>query len=150
MKPASSFHGVWFPKWAEALAQSRLRDFERQAYHIAILEFLRFCKYSRQQASIDSARGFMQQVEDRRQLKVSQLALWKSGLNWFFKSAKSPLLNPPMLATNQIPNPVTKGNVPPLAARDLGGPPWEQKLVRELRSRHYEWRTEQAYLRADF
>jgi integron integrase len=32
-----------------------------------------------------------------------------------------------------------------LAAKDLGGPPWEQKLIRELRTRHYEWRTEQAY-----
>ena len=27
----------------------------------------------------------------------------------------------------------------------MGGPEWEQKLIRELRSRHYEWRTEQAY-----
>jgi site-specific recombinase XerD len=32
-----------------------------------------------------------------------------------------------------------------LAATDLGGPEWEQKLIRELRWRHYEWRTEQAY-----
>ena len=78
-------------------------------------------------------------------MRVWQLPVWKSGLNWFFQSANSPRLNPPMLATNQLPKPVTKGNVPPLAARDLGGPPWEQKLIRELRSRHYEWRTEQAY-----
>ena len=145
MNPLSSTSGVWFPKWAEALAQARLRDFERQAYRLAIFEYLRFCKHSRQRASIDSARAFMQQVEDRRQVRVSQLSVWKSGLNWFFHSAKSPLLNPPMLATNQIPKPLTKGNVPPLAARDLGGPPWEQKLIRELRSRHYQWRTEQAY-----
>jgi integron integrase len=32
-----------------------------------------------------------------------------------------------------------------LAATDLGGPEWEKKLIRELRTRHYEWRTEQAY-----
>jgi integron integrase len=32
-----------------------------------------------------------------------------------------------------------------LAATDLGGPEWERKLIRELRTRHYEWRTEQAY-----
>jgi hypothetical protein len=145
MNPSSSPHGIWFPKWSEALAQARLRDFERQAYRLAIFEHLRFCKHSRQRTSIDSARVFMQQVEDRRQLRVSQLPVWKSGLNWFFQSAKSPLLNPPMLATNLIPKPITKGNVPPLAARDPGGPPWEQKLIRELRSRHYEWRTEQAY-----
>jgi integron integrase len=34
---------------------------------------------------------------------------------------------------------------PPLAASDLGGPAWEQRLIRVLRERHYEWRTEQAY-----
>jgi integron integrase len=32
-----------------------------------------------------------------------------------------------------------------LAATDLGGPEWEQQLIRELRSRHYQWRTEQVY-----
>ncbi|MDD5141647.1 MAG: integron integrase [Verrucomicrobiales bacterium] len=32
-----------------------------------------------------------------------------------------------------------------MAADDLGGPAWERKLIQELRSRHYEWRTEQAY-----
>ena len=32
-----------------------------------------------------------------------------------------------------------------MAATDLGGPEWEKKLIRELRTRHYEWRTEQAY-----
>jgi integron integrase len=34
---------------------------------------------------------------------------------------------------------------PPLAATDLGGPEWERELIRVLRERHYEWRTEQAY-----
>ena len=34
-----------------------------------------------------------------------------------------------MLATNLIPKPITKGNVPPLAARDPGGPPWEQHMT---------------------
>jgi integron integrase len=32
-----------------------------------------------------------------------------------------------------------------LAATDLGGPAWERDLIRVLRERHYEWRTEQAY-----
>jgi uncharacterized heparinase superfamily protein len=32
-----------------------------------------------------------------------------------------------------------------LAAADLGEPAWERDLIRVLRERHYEWRTEQAY-----
>jgi hypothetical protein len=87
----------------------------------------------------------MQQVEERRRLPVSQLAPWKAALNWFFKSAKSPSLNPPMPDPSQAATPCIRGKEPPLAAMDLGGPPWEQKLIRELRTRHYEWRTEQAY-----
>ena len=46
---------------------------------------------------------------------------------------------------NQRAAPVVRDKEPPLAAWDLGGPEWEQTLIRELRSRHYEWRTEQAY-----
>jgi integron integrase len=38
-----------------------------------------------------------------------------------------------------------RGKEPPLAAGDLGGPEWERDLIRVLRERHYEWRTEQAY-----
>src|ERR1019366_191687 len=70
---------------------------------------------------------------------------WKAALNWFFKSAKSPSLNPPMPDPSQAATPCIRGKEPPLAAMDLGGPPWERKLIRELRTRHYEWRTEQAY-----
>jgi integron integrase len=41
--------------------------------------------------------------------------------------------------------PCARGKEPPLAATDLGGPEWERELIRVLRERHYEWRTEQAY-----
>ena len=41
--------------------------------------------------------------------------------------------------------PCARGKEPPLAATDLGGPEWERALIRVLRERHYEWRTEQAY-----
>ena len=145
MTSFSSTQGIWFPNWADALAQTRLRDSERRDYRLALFEFLRFCKQSRQRATLASARSFMQQVEERRRLPVSQLAPWKAALNWFFKSAKSPSLNPPMPNPSQAATPCIRGKEPPLAAMDLGGPPWEQKLIRELRTRHYEWRTEQAY-----
>ena len=46
---------------------------------------------------------------------------------------------------DQPSEPCTQDKEPPLAATDLGGPVWEQRLIRVLRERHYEWRTEQAY-----
>ena len=142
---SSSFQGVWFPQWAEVLARVRLKDLERRTYRSAIMDYLGFCKRSRQQATVESARKFMEQVEARRRLGVSQLATWKAGLNWFFRAAKSSTQKPGMADASQRATPCVRAKEPPLAATDLGGPEWERKLIRELRSRHYEWRTEQAY-----
>ena len=145
MAISSPAQGVWFPQWAGVLAQFPLKELERRAYYRAIVEYLRFCKQSRQRATVASARLFMEQTGGRRRLDVSQLAAWKAGLNWFFKTAKS---SPAHLGTTQNSRQATpcgSGKEPPLAATDLGGPEWERKLIRELRTRHYQWRTEQAY-----
>jgi integron integrase len=113
---------------------------ERRAYYRAIVEYLRFCKQSRQRATVASARMFMVQVDARRRLRASQMATWKAALNWFFRPAASGGAR-----SSQLPKPCARAKEPPLAAMDLGGPEWERKLIRELRTRHYQWRTEQAY-----
>jgi integron integrase len=141
----SSSQGVWFPHWTEVLVQARLKDLEQRAYRSAIMEYLVFCKRSRQRATVESARKFMEQVEARRCLGVSQLASWKAALNWFFRAAKSSPPHPGMMPPSQRATPCVRDKEPPLSATDLGGPEWEQRLIRELRTRHYEWRTEQAY-----
>jgi hypothetical protein len=193
MSPHLSSDGVWFPNWAEVLAGVRLQDLERRAYYRAIVEYLRFCKQSRQRATVASARQFMEQVQQRQRLGVSQMATWRAGLNWFFRTASSggapegkmlkaetlksesgkgehgtsnlerltsPRVEPrlgttPLLsgaereknpgADTQSPQPCAREKEPPLAATDLGGPAWERDLIRVLRERHYQWRTEQAY-----
>jgi len=142
---STASQGVWFPQWAEVLDRVGLMDLERRAYRRAIVEYLSFCKQSHQRATVDSARKFMEQVEARHRLGVSQLASWKAALNWFFRTAKSSPPHPGMVQPGQRATPCSRDKEPPLAATDLGGPEWEQKLIRELRSRHYEWRTEQAY-----
>jgi hypothetical protein len=118
-------------------------DSEQRTYRRAIVEYLGFCKQSRQRATVASAREFMEQVENRRRLSVSQMATWKAALNWFFKASQTSPANFTM--DNQRAAPCVRDKEPPLAAWDLGGPEWEQKLIRVVRSRHYEWRTEQAY-----
>ena len=187
MNPHLSADGVWFPNWAEVLARVRLKELERRAYYRAIVEYLRFCKQSRQRATVASARMFMDQVAQRRRLRLSQMATWKEALNWFFSAARSrepdaetlkaekrkgehgtsnlerltsPRVEPrlgttPLLsgaereknpgADTQSPKPCAREKEPPLAATDLGGPAWERDLIRVLRERHYQWRTEQAY-----
>jgi hypothetical protein len=142
---ASPSHSVWFPQWAAVLAKAGLPDSERHAFRRAIGGYLAFCKQSRQRATIASARAFMEQVDNGRRLSVSQSATWKTALNWFFKAAHSSPVQPGGAAPSQRAAPCSRDKEPPLAAWDLGGPEWEQKLIREIRSRHYQWRTEQAY-----
>jgi integron integrase len=177
MTPHLPSDGVWFSNWAAVLARVRLKELERRAYYRAIVEYLRFCKQSRQRATVASARMFMEQVQQRQRLGVSQMATWREGLNWFFRTASSDgaaeegkvnaetlkaenkkgehgTSNLEHLTPNPSPHPMRRGETvapcarekePPLAARDLGGPGWERDLIRVLRERHYEWRTEQAY-----
>jgi integron integrase len=162
MNPHSSSDGVWFPNWAVVLARVRLKDLERRAYRLAIVGYLSFCKRARQRATVASARMFMAEVEARRRLSQSQLAVWKEALNWFFTAAPSArsTLSGGAIGGNKLKTETLKagsGNVnrpvglcapgkePPLAATDQGGPEWERDLIRVLRERHYEWRTEQAY-----
>ncbi len=150
-QPASSAsspaRAVWFPRWAEVLAQEDLAIETRERYRVALLQYLRFCKESRQRATVASARAFMQQIEGQRRLGVSQLATWKAARNWFFQAGAR---RPPALGKTPSPAAPSRASlfrskVPPLAATDLGGPAWERRLIRALRRRHYQWRTEQAY-----
>jgi len=142
---SSPSQGVWFPQWAEVLARAGFKELEQRAYRLAIVEYLGFCKRSRQRATVESARKFMEQVEAQRRLGVSQRASWKAALNWFFRAAKSSPADVGMAHPSQRATPCVRGKEPPLAVTDMGGPEWERKLIRELRTRHYEWRTEQAY-----
>jgi site-specific recombinase XerD len=143
MNPDFTDAPLSFPDWPAALSRLRLKELERSAYRTALASYLRFCKQTRQRATVTSARQFMVQVQERGRLGVSQLATWKAALNWFFKAgAKPEATSQP--ATVVLPT-FAKAKVPPVAAADLGGPEWERKLIRALRERHYQWRTEQAY-----
>lgn len=144
MNGSSMDNGVWFPQWAEVLAKTHLKELEQRTYRFAIMEYLRFCKRSKQRATLTSARQFMAQVEAQRPLGKSQLKTWRDALNWFFRTARSASCPPPPQPV-QSPKPAAHVKEPPLAANDLGKSEWEQKLIRTLRERHFQWRTEQAY-----
>ncbi len=144
MNDPSAAQGVWFSDWAQALKALQLPELRHAAHRQAIIEYLRFCKNSRLRATFASARQFMAGWESKRFMAPSQLAEWKQALNWFFRQApKAPgPKSVPQVQANPSP-PVL--DTPPLAAADLGGPQWEKQLIRELRTRHYQWRTEQTY-----
>ena len=93
---------VWFPQWPDALRTLRLPPIHRQQYRLGIIQYLRFCKETRQPATVESARAFMEQTEAQRRLSASMLAKWKQAINWFFEEGQKP-------ATNQVgPNRVRR------------------------------------------
>lgn len=142
---------VWFPGWADALRQVRLPALIGQQYRLAIIQYLRFCKLSRQRATVASAREFMAEVEGQRRLSVSHLENWKEALRWFFREAgkqSSTGVPPVSFRADQSHGRdarATLTDVPTVGATDLGKTEWERRLIRELRGRHYQWRTEQTY-----
>lgn len=145
---------VWFPQWAELLGRADLPAGTRGQYRAAILQYLRFCKASRQPVTVVSARQFMQAPEAGR-LAAAQLAAWKAGLNWFFRAAGRQSSAGARAGSSKstdgadaplagVAGPVMTG-LPSLAAADLGKTEWEQRLIRALRGRQYRWRTEETY-----
>lgn len=81
---------IWFPEWVGVLSTLPLKELEQAAYRRAIASYLRFCKQSRQRATVASARQFMVPVAAQRRLGVSPQASWKAARNWFFKAAAKP------------------------------------------------------------
>lgn len=79
---------VWFPQWAEALKVASLPDVRRRQYQQAIVRYLRYCRQTRQGATVESARGFMKLMEGQRLLGASAVATWKEALNWFFREGR--------------------------------------------------------------
>jgi integron integrase len=157
--PTEPKPAIWFPHWEEALERVRLPHLVHRQQRHAIILYLRFCKQTRQRATVDSARQFIAQVPTQQHVAVSQLANWKEAIRWFFRAgSQAPLPHPPaseaachrpvVAATTNGPPPLRSApsmGLPTLGARDLGCAAWEQRLITELRGRHYRWRTEQTY-----
>lgn len=80
---------VWFPEWAEVLAQELLAEGQREAYRRVIVRYLHECKQRHWGVSVASARRFMETVEREQQPSAPMLSIWKEGLNWFFRRAAS-------------------------------------------------------------
>jgi integron integrase len=155
MTQENHHHAIWFPGWAEALQRERLPGLIRQQYRLALIQYLKFCKESRQRVTVDSARQFMAEVVAHRRLGVSQLENWKEAIRWFFREAGQQAEDVAARVSRADSRPAetardtraatTMHNIPSYGAADLGKCDWERKLIRELRGRHYLWRTEQAY-----
>jgi hypothetical protein len=79
-QPKPAPYVIWFPNWSEALQRFALRRIRRQQQRLAIIRYRRFCKESRQQATVVSAGAFMEAMEEKRMASQSMLAERKTAI----------------------------------------------------------------------
>ncbi len=122
---------VIFTNWREALHRSGLSSGLQRAYALALNGYVDYCTRNAVSVSTASARAYMDDVI-RRGL-AREPALWKEGLNWYFRMGRQHCAAEPLTG------------LPSLGQADTGAEPWERRLIERLRLQHYAWRTEQTY-----
>ncbi len=122
---------VIFTNWREALHRSGLSSGLQRAYALALNGYVDYCTRNAVSVSTASARAYMDDVIRRGLAK--EPALWKEGLNWYFRMGRQHCAAEPLTG------------LPSLGQADTGAEPWERRLIERLRLQHYAWRTEQTY-----
>jgi len=151
---------VSFPDWKNILNASALAPQSKAAFLREILAFLKYCKAARAPATNEVARQYLAW----RETQTAGPA--REALRWFYREGRrpgstqvagvgdrppsppppaGPMVPPPPVSAPPLPRPVVRSAEPPPAASDLGTVPWERDLIREVRERHFLWRTEQTY-----
>ena len=135
-----------FRAWSRVLAEATVSAREKAAHAQAIIRYLGWCKRRHTPASVASAQVYLGELEPEPNPGASPV---REGLRWFFRTA---IAREGAGATAPAPEESARRRaaalareIPPLAPRDLGTAPWEQRLIRRIRELHYLWRTEQTY-----
>lgn len=158
---------VSFPNWKQALAQAALGATTEAAFAREIITFLKHCKTLHVPATVQLAKEY---VEIQERLRSGPV---RPALRWFFRTARAQARN--LGNEDRIPEegraaggprmpaaetdgrhgsaPLSRGfrglrpMEPKAAGDDLGGPDWEQALIKTMRLRGLLWRTEYTYRR---
>lgn len=156
---------VSFPRWKEALAQANLSPTVKASHTREIITFLHHCKKTRSPATVALIR---QWLVDRESDSAGPA---HNALRWFYREGslvgsrsavgakgsvlgtsrstpevlgrKTPAVRPAGPPTG-VRRPLRPMEPKP-AAQDLGGPDWEQALIKAMRVRGLLWRTEETY-----
>ncbi len=138
---------ISFPLWKQVLSQAPIDAPTRIAFRHEILDFLRHCKVGQRAATIEVAQQYLEAKGSPPD------GMARRALRWFYREGARPQASTP---SGTEAAPIARRFVsggrrparpmePPPAATDLGGPPWEQALIKAIRERGFLWRTEQTY-----
>jgi len=143
-----SHQPVSFPGWKGALAQTDLSPGTKAAYAREIINFLHHCKVSHAAATVDLAKQYLS-VREKQSTGPA-----RDALRWFYREgsrqpaasdAETGRVVPAVAPPVPVGRPASRPMEPRPAAQDLGGPEWEQALIKTMRVRGLLWRTEDTY-----
>ncbi len=135
--PLSHSQPVSFPEWSEVLWRSPLPPETKRAHAREICSFLRHCRIEHAPATIRLAQAYIERAEAQAGGSVNLPR--REALRWFFRTARD------HESAASPSRPAGDPATPPPAALDLGCTDWERALIRAVRERHFQWRTEQTY-----
>ncbi|MGJ8653734.1 MAG: integron integrase [Opitutaceae bacterium] len=163
---------ISFPNWSGALDAAKLPAEVCNRHRIIINWFLGHLKREHQQATVDSARAFVEHLVETRKPAEWQVQQWSEGLNWFFREAPSRRhrtaeVSESKKSDNEHPTAAlckekADGDEDESSAQSDGRrhyehtvaemqaqiplDPWFEETVRLMRVRHMAYRTEETYL----
>ena len=149
---------IIFPNWSNALASSGLHPAKIKSHQIAIRWYLSFLKASREPATVESARRFIDTAVEERRPEAWMVERWKEGIRWFFVNApirkpRKPAMNAGSRQPRQVqtaPEQKIGEPAPPTASgneTDLkSAAEWMVETRRVIRIRHHALDTENSYM----
>ncbi|WP_269526439.1 integron integrase [Coraliomargarita parva] len=131
---------IEFPDWDAALGRSGIGEREEESFRITLRWYLSYCGEQGCQATVPSARAFVDQAR-RNHPKVPSFAVeqWKQALNWFFKHGRAAS---DMGAEAEIEITASVKTM----RLGHGTPEWRLKMLTVLRRRQMSYRTETTYI----
>ncbi|AHF89299.1 integrase [Opitutaceae bacterium TAV5] len=140
---------ISFAGWDEALKGEDWPPDVKARRKYAIIGFLGFCKRQHSAACVLLMKHYLATLEKEGKLAGEA----REALRWFVREARKR-----GAAGGQRRDAAGEAggdaggrewssdrSLPSAGASDLGGPEWEQALVRAVRLAHFQWRTEQTY-----
>lgn len=156
---------VEFSDWDRVLRES-VPVALQAGYREAVVKFLYWLRENGKQPNVAT---FKEHLEWKRSyLPPKQYELRRNALRWYWQMGKKKRIQESELKTQKgdkldihrgaspARGPATTGkppsgtlnqmtDVPPLGKADLGGAPWERKMVARIRELHLAWKTETTY-----
>ncbi len=146
---------IVFEDW-ERVLQATVPAEKQGPYREAVVKFRHWLRENQKPPTTEAFRAHL--AWKKSYLAPDQFEVRRQALRWYWEKGQKTISQdsevrsqngPAGQAGDQHPPPnnrrIEMTDVPTKGAADLGGPPWERKMVACIRARHLAWKTETTY-----